>query len=89
VSESEKDPVAELVALIDAAEPKDGAMIWNHTLEEIGLHVMENHAAVRNALSPRAEPPAKSGCGRCHDTGYVDFAHLGLDPCDHGASEHV
>lgn len=83
MSESGMDPVAELAAIIDAAEPKDGAMIWDHTPEEVGLHVMENHVAIRAALSRLARPAPKPRCGRCHDTGYVDFAHLALDPCDH------
>lgn len=81
--EGEQDPVAELVDIIDAAEAKDGALIWDHTPEEVGLHVMENHAAIRAALSRAPEKPTPPRCGRCHDTGYIDFAHLGLDACDH------
>lgn len=26
------------------------------------------------------DPPR---CIKCHNTGFTDFAHLGLDPCDH------
>ncbi|TDW65390.1 hypothetical protein EDF57_103574 [Novosphingobium sp. PhB55] len=30
------------------------------------------------------DPPKRPSCRICRDTGYIDFAHLALDPCDHG-----
>lgn len=36
------------------------------------------------AMSP-VGPAIPPRCGKCHGTGFIDFAHLGLDPCDHEA----
>lgn len=46
--------------------------------EEIERLRAENEALRRG-------PAVPSSCGRCHDTGYTDFVHLGLDPCDHNS----
>lgn len=44
--------VEELAAMIDAATQEEGCTIFDHSPEEIGLHVMENHTAIRAALTP-------------------------------------
>ncbi len=53
---SENEPVAELIAMLDAAVPTDQGAIFDHTPEEIGLHVMENVWVILAALrSPARE----------------------------------
>ncbi|MFK4871648.1 hypothetical protein [Novosphingobium sp. ZW T3_23] len=47
---SDNEPVAELIAMLDAAVPTDQGAIFDHTPEEIGLHVMENVWAILAAL---------------------------------------
>lgn len=54
------DPVSELVAMLSAAANEDGLTVFFHTAEEIGLHVMENHAAILAAL----RRPARSSQSR-------------------------
>lgn len=48
------DPVHELIEMLSAAENEEGVTVFDHTPEEIGLHVMENHAAVLAALREKA-----------------------------------
>lgn len=47
---SENEPVAELIAMLDAAVPTVQGAIFDHTPEEIGLHVMENVWVILAAL---------------------------------------
>lgn len=69
--------VAELIAMLEATDREEGSTIFNHTPEEIGLHVMENHEAILAVLrtpdAPVCLPPDQedirlvlnSGVPRC------------------------
>ena len=52
------DAVKELVDMLSIAANEEGATIFDHTPEEIGLHVMENHAAILATLERAGEPVA-------------------------------
>ncbi|WP_421123578.1 hypothetical protein, partial [Sphingobium yanoikuyae] len=53
------DAVKELADMLSIAANEEGATIFDHTPEEIGLHVMENHAAILAALEQAGEPVGK------------------------------
>ncbi|GMM94174.1 hypothetical protein [Qipengyuania sp. MTN3-11] len=58
-AEPSGDAVTELLAMFDAATRDDGLTIFDHTPEEFGLHIMENHLAIVAALrKPDAAPAA-------------------------------
>ncbi|MBO9377345.1 hypothetical protein GG804_11260 [Sphingomonas histidinilytica] len=42
--------VAELLEMLSVANQEDGSAIFDHTPDEIGLHVMENHKEILAAL---------------------------------------
>lgn len=48
----------ELVQMLLSTDKQDGATVFDHTPEEIGLHVMENHAAILAALTTQEVEPA-------------------------------
>lgn len=48
-------PVTALIEMLEAAEIQELTTVFDHTPEEIGLHVMENHREVLTAL---ASPPS-------------------------------
>ncbi|MBO9380215.1 hypothetical protein GG804_25955 [Sphingomonas histidinilytica] len=43
--------VAELLEMLSVANQEDGSAIFDHTPDEIGLHVMENHKEILAALA--------------------------------------
>jgi hypothetical protein len=51
----EQAAIVELVEMMEAAEPYDGGLVWDHTPEEVGLHVMENRDAFLRALKPAGD----------------------------------
>ena len=61
----EAEAVRELIEMLSPDGPKqDGATVFDHTPEEIGLHVMENHEAIRATLSAPTEPVAFASPGQ-------------------------
>lgn len=52
------EPVAELIEMLQASTQEDGCCVFEHSAEEIGLHVMENTQAILAAL---ASAPAGDG----------------------------
>ncbi|NML93828.1 hypothetical protein [Novosphingobium olei] len=52
----EHEAVLELIAMLSPDGPKEeGCTVFDHSPEEIGLHVMENHEAIRAALAAMGE----------------------------------
>jgi hypothetical protein len=49
----EPDPLAELAAMLSVAK-HDDRNVFDHTPEEIGLHVMENYEAVLTAIGGKS-----------------------------------
>ncbi len=56
--EKSVEAVAKLAFMIDlsAEDSSSPGRLWGHTPEEIGLHVMENHAAIRAAIAAMPAP---------------------------------
>lgn len=56
MADEQTNPVAELAEMLDQAQPyAEGGFIFDHTPEEIGLHVMENWQAIRAVLPSKAQ----------------------------------
>jgi hypothetical protein len=51
----DRAPVIALIEMLEAADIQEDTTIFDHTPEEIGLHVMENH---REILAALASPPS-------------------------------
>jgi hypothetical protein len=51
----EQAAVVELVQIMEAATAEPGRLVWDHTPEEVGLHVMENRGAFLRALKPAGD----------------------------------
>lgn len=87
---SENEPVAELIAMLDAAVPTSEGAIFDHTPEEIGLHVMENIWVILAALRSPAREEVSGGCGSCGYTADPECeicspAAMNPKPADKGA----
>lgn len=50
------EAVEEFAAMLDAAEEDPDCIVFDHSPEEIGLHVMKNHQAIRAALAAMPAP---------------------------------
>lgn len=58
MSEPKATPVSELIEMLSASENEGGTVVFDHTPEEIGLHVMENYQDVLAALAAQSQPAA-------------------------------
>lgn len=57
MTQQDTQPPAETLAIIEmlqAAEVQEGVTVFDHSAEEIGIAVMENHHAILAALTRRA-----------------------------------
>lgn len=52
------------------------------SLEQLSETMVPQMVEAILAAGPTTQP-SQPRCGKCHGTGFIDFAHLGLDPCDH------
>lgn len=70
----------ELVEMLSIAATEEGVTIFDHTAEEIGLHVMDNHREVLAALSSRRMNLVKSTC-EVRDERWSIHIDAGDEPC--------